>query len=380
MSGKSKSEDKNNRAERISGICAAINKTDFGGQNHDAVTWVGSQDAVVMERFSSGCVDLDEALGGGWPKGRFVELYGPESGGKTTLALHAIAEHQKKYPDEDVALIDSEFAWDAEYAVTIGVDTKYLIVHQPENGVQALNVLEQLIKGGVSLIVVDSVAALTTADELAGDIGDVTVGAQARLMSGALRRLTGEAGKRKATVFWTNQLREKIGVTWGDNTTTPAGRALKHYASVRVSVRSWGKVKEGEEIVSSKTKADVKKNKTAPPFRVAEFNITFGIGIDVVASVLDTAIAMGVINKKGSWLSFDGNNLGQGRAVVLDMMRNDEEMVATISKAMEEAKGAGVKPETQKKANIKRPKGSDGKDTTEDVDAIDTPEVGVEDV
>ena len=371
---------KDKRADRISGICAAINKTDFGGENHDAVTWVGSQDSVVMERFPSGCVDLDEALGGGWPKGRFVELYGPESGGKTTLALHAIAEHQKKYPDEDIALIDSEFAWDAEYATEIGVDTKYLIVHQPENGVQALNVLEQLIKGGVSLIVVDSVAALTTADELAGDIGDITVGAQARLMSGALRRLTGEAGRRKVTVFWTNQLREKIGITWGDKTTTPAGRALKHYASVRVSIKSWGKIKEGDAIVSSKTKADVKKNKTAPPFRVAEFNITFGIGIDVVASVLDSAIAMGVVEKRGSWLSFQSEQLGQGRAVVLDNMRNDEELVAKVSAAIDDAKNEGVKPKPQKKADIKRPKASAGKnDSAEDADAIDTPEVGVED-
>jgi len=365
------------RAERLSKMCSTINNGDWGGDNKDAITWVGSTESVPMKRFSSGCKDLDEALGGGWPKGRFIELFGPESGGKTTLALHAIAEHQKEFPDEEIGLIDSEFAFDAEYARVIGVDTTYLIVHQPESGKQALNILEQMIQAGIGLMVVDSVAALTTQEDLAGDIGDVSVGAQARLMSGALRRLTSEAGRRDVTVIWTNQLREKIGVTYGDKTTTPAGRALKHYASVRVSIRRIGNVKEGDIVVSAKTKADVKKNKTAPPFKNAEFNITFGIGIDTVASILDSAIARNVIEKRGSWLSMDGDQLGQGRAKVLDMMRTDKELVEKISKALSAAEDAGVKPEPEKKVDIKRPSSSK---QSSDPDAIDTPSVEVEDV
>lgn len=269
MAAKKKSVD--SRAERLSRICSTINSGSYGGDNKDAITWVGSSESIPMRRFSSGCKDLDEALGGGWPKGRFIELFGPESGGKTTLALHAIAEHQKTFPEEEIGLIDSEFSFDAEYAKVIGVDTTYLLVHQPESGKQALNILEQMIQAGVGLVVVDSVAALTTQEDLAGDIGDVSVGAQARLMSGGLRRLTSEADKRDVTVFWTNQLREKIGITWGDKTTTPAGRALKHYASVRVSIKRIGNIKEGDVIVSAKTKVDVKKNKTAPPFKNAEF-------------------------------------------------------------------------------------------------------------
>lgn len=373
MSAKKNVDD---RAKRLSDICDTINKGSYGGDNHDAVTWVGSSESIPMKRFSSGCKDLDEALGGGWPKGRFIELSGPESGGKTTLALHAIAEHQKEFPDEEIGLIDSEFAWDAEYARVIGVDTTYLLVHQPESGKQALNILEKMIQAGVGLLVVDSVAALTTQEDLAGDIGDVSVGAQARLMSGGLRRLTSEAGKRDCTVIWTNQLREKIGVTYGDKTTTPAGRALKHYASVRVSIRRIGNIKEGDEIVSAKTVADVKKNKTAPPFKKAEFNITFGIGIDKVASILDTAIAHDVIDKRGAWLSMDGEQLGQGRAKVLDMMRNDEALVDKISKKLAESKESGVKAKSQSKPNIKRPKGS----SDDDPDAIDSAEVEVKDV
>jgi len=364
------------RQARLSKLCANINKGDFGGDNKDAVMWVGSSDKVGgIKRFSSGCEELDDALGGGWPKGRFIEIYGPESGGKTTCALHAIAEHQKEYPDEEIALIDSEYSFDAEYARMIGVDTEYLLVHQPESGPQALNVLQEMMEGGVGLIIVDSVAALTTAEEMAGDIGDVTVGAQARLMSSALRKLTGVAGRNDVTVMWTNQLREKIGVTWGDKTVTPAGRALKHYASIRVSIRRIGNIKEGEEVVSAKTKVDVKKNKTAPPFKVAEFNITFGIGIDKVASVLDNAILRDVVVKRGAWLSFDGQQLGQGRAKVLDMMRNDDELVEKVSKHLAEAKSEdGEKPKPKPKPDIKRP--SSSKESEGDIiDVSDSVEV-----
>ena len=343
-----KQEKTDARAERLSKICETINKGTFGGSGKDAVTWLGSRDVIEVERFSSGCIDIDEALGGGWPKGRFVEVFGPESGGKTTATLHAVAEHQKKYPDEDCALIDTEFSFDESYAKRIGVNTKYMIVHQPESGEQALNILKQLLQAGVSCIVVDSVAALTTKAELEGDIGDTHVGEQARLMSQALKQLAAEAGKRGSTVFWTNQIREKIGISYGDKTTTPAGRALRHYASIRVHIRSIGKVKEkvnGEDVVvSSRNKIDVKKNKVAPPFKTAEFCISFGYGIDTIAAVLDTAIAMKIIDKRGSWLIYGTEQLGQGRAIVLDRMRKDTELVTTLSEAIAKAKEAGVEP------------------------------------
>jgi recombination protein RecA len=357
---KSKTET---REARITRICGSINKSAFGGDNGDAVTYMGSRDIIPLRRFPSGCPDLDDALGGGWPKGRFVEVYGPESGGKTTLVCHAIAEHQKMFPDEDCALIDAEYAFDEEYASALGVDMRYVIVHQPDSGEQALNILELLIKDGVSFIAVDSVAALTTRAELEGDIGDIHVAQQARLMSGALKRLTTEAGKRGATVFWTNQLRDKIGVTFGERTVTPAGRALKHYASIRVNVARIGTVREGpkdnQTAVSNKTKADVKKNKTAPPFRRAEFCITYGIGIDLVAAILDGAIAHKVVEKRGSWLSFDGENIGQGRPSVLDMLRTNDELFEKIEAALKAAKDSGVKATESVGGNFKKPKAAD---------------------
>jgi recombination protein RecA len=378
------------RAERISKICGNINKGDWGGEDKHAVTWLGSRDAVTLKRWTSGCPSLDDALGGGWPKGRFIEIYGPESGGKTTAVLHAIAEHQKAFPEEDVALIDSEYSFDEEYAQSIGVDTRYLIVHQPEDGKQALNILEELIKAGIGLAVVDSVAALTTKEDMAGDIGDTQVGGQARLMSQGLRRLNVEAGRRQTTIFFTNQVRDKIGVSYGSPETTPAGRALKHYASIRCRFSRIGNIKEGEVIVSAKTRADVKKNKVAPPFRRAEFCITFGIGIDIVAAILDDAIAAKVVEKRGSWLSFDGEQIGQGRAFALDLMRTDAGMTETIRLALEESKQDAEDKKAEKKAvkaekktssaDIKRPKSAKKKPDVEDPDGIDTPAVEVEDV
>jgi recombination protein RecA len=368
------------RAERLTKLCAIINKSSFGGDNKDAVTWLGSRDTISIERFSSGCPGLDEALGGGWPKGRFIEVFGPESGGKTTLVLHAVAEHQAKYPDEDCALIDTEFSFDEDYAKKLGVDTKYLVVHQPEAGEQALNILKLLIQNGVKCIIVDSVAALTTRNELEGDIGDTHVGEQARLMSQALRQLTAEAGKRGATVFWTNQMREKIGVMYGDKTTTPAGRALKHYASIRLHIRAIGKVKEkirGEDvIVSSRNKIDVKKNKVAPPFRTAEFCISFGHGIDIVADVLDTAIAMKIVVKRGAWFSWNGEQLGCGRAVSLELLRSNPDMTRKITEMIAEAKAAGVKPEVAEDVEQQDPNAGADPDALGSVEA----EIDVQDV
>lgn len=334
------------RAKRLEKICETINKGAFGGDKKDAVTWLGSRDAIALERFPSGCLALDDALGGGWPKGRFIEIYGPESAGKSTVVLHAIAEHQKKYPDEDCALIDLEFSFDEEYAQSLGVNTKYLIVHQPDSGEQALNILNQLILAGVRCFAFDCVAALTTKAELDGDLGDTHVGEQARLMSQSLRRLAAEAGKRNATVLFTNQVREKIGISYGDKTTTPAGRALRHWASIRVHVRATGRVKEnigGEEVVVSSTHiADVKKNKTAAPFKKAEFVISFGHGIDTIAAILDSAMSLGIIVKRGSWISMDNQQLGQGRAVVLDMLRKDAEFRQKVTEAIAAKKAAGA--------------------------------------
>jgi recombination protein RecA len=326
------------RDERVARMCKAINDGDYGGSSDDAVTWLGSRAVQTLERFSSGDPEIDEALGGGWAKGRFIEVYGPESGGKTTLCLHAIAEHQKKYPDEDVALIDTEYSFDEEYASALGVNTRWLIVHQPDNGQQALNVLKELLQLGVGIIVVDSVAALTTKADMVGELGDTQVAEQARLMSQSLRTLTAEAGKRKSTVFWTNQIREKIGVTYGDSTTTPAGRALKFYASMRVAVRRIETQKEkvdGEDVaIANLCKADIKKNKTAPPFRTARFYICFGRGIDPVVSTFDSALKKDVIKKSGSWFSFEGHNIGQGRYASIQFLQNDDEYFQKIAKAL----------------------------------------------
>lgn len=360
-----KKQKKLSREERIAKICDTINKGDFGGEDDNAVMWLGSREAVPLERFSSGDVDLDDALGGGWPKGRFIEIYGPESGGKSTLCLHAIAEHQKAYPDEDIALIDVEYSFDEAYAANVGVNTRWLMVHQPDSGVQALNVLKQLIQCGVGLIVVDSVAALTTRTEVEGDLGDDQVAEQARLMSRSLRTLTSEAGKRKATVLWTNQMREMIGVQYGNRTTTPAGRALKHYASIRVSIRRIATEKEtieGEKVaVANKTKVDVKKNKTFPPFRTAQFFIMYGRGIDPIVSLFDLAIKRKIISKRGSWFSYGETLLGQGRNNAMESLRQEKELLSKIQQEVDQAKTKKA-PVKKEPLQYKQPKSDDGDD------------------
>ena len=334
---------KSDRRKAVEAICKAVNDGEHGGENKDALTYLGSRKPMELERFSCGCPDLDEAMGGGYPIGRFIELYGPESGGKTTMALHAIAEFQKMFPDQDVALIDTEYSFDEDYAEKLGVKTDFIMLHQPDHGDQALNVVSLLISLGVKLIIVDSVAALTTQAEMEGSMdGSEGLGAQARLMSKSLRRLASVAGKNKATIIWTNQIREKIGVMFGDKTTTPGGRALRFYASVRVSITRIGSDKEnigGEEVVvSNRVKAEVKKNKTAPPFRKAEFNITFGHGIDRVAAILDGALKAGIIEKNGAWFSAGNTRVGQGRAKSLDFLRENEEFLAGIEAELLEKK------------------------------------------
>lgn len=350
-----KMTDKQRKARegRISLICKNINDSKFGGENHDALTWLGSREVIPLERFSSGHPKIDDAMGGGYVKGRQHEIFGPESGGKSTLCLHAIAEHQKKYPDEEIALIDTEYSFDEEYAERIGVDREWLLVCQPDHGVQALNVALKLIQQNVGLIIFDSVAALVTQAELDGEMGDVHVATQARLMSQSLRTLNTEAGRRGTTIVWTNQLREKIGVTYGDRTTTPAGRALPHYASIRMSVRRVGageKEKIGGEdvIVSNLVEVMVKKNKTAPPYRRVKFHITFGHGIDMAAAILDSALSKKLVKKSGAWFVFEGNKY-QGRAAILNAIREDSALSDSIKSMVDGDESAvQVVPESER--------------------------------
>jgi len=347
----SQSEREKKRVERlkkVGQICTAINNGKFGGPNKDACLFFGGAEVKSVERFPSGAKTLDWALGGGWPLGRICEVYGPEGGGKSTLCLHAIAEFQRAYPDVNVAIIDSEFSFDVDYAKALGVDVDILIIHQPESGEQALNVLEQLVYQGVRLIVVDSVAALVPQAELDGEIGDAHVATQARLMSQALKKLVGVVGRSEACILFTNQVREKIGVTWGKRTTEPGGRALKFYASCRVDVVAIGKEVEGEEVVSNRIKATVTKNKVAPPFREAHFVITFGHGIDQIAALLSEAIDRKVIKKKGAWFSMGNEQLGQGRANVLNRLREDAGFRQKLEEKLAEVGDSGTKQDDGK--------------------------------
>lgn len=312
------------REKRIQNICKTINNGDFGGKDKNAVTFLGSRDIIPMERFPTGCAALDDAIGGGYPRGRFVEIFGPESGGKTTACYHSIAEFQKAYPDEDVAFIDTEYAFDEEYAAAIGVNTKYMLVCQPDSGEQALNVLKQLINLGTGLIIVDSVAALTTKAELEGDLGDKFMAEQARLMSQSLRQLAAIAGRNKATVIWTNQVREKIGVLYGNPETTPAGRALRHYASIRIRISKLEVVKEeveGNKIaVSTKVRADPQKNKC-----IAEGEILYLPGIGKCVEVEKLLEYRGL-----PVLSFDGSMIVPGKAVGCFIQNKEECLQVSI--------------------------------------------------
>ena len=333
------------REARLKNICKSINEGDWGGERKDAVTFLGSSDVPHVERWPSGCLALDEAMGGGWPKGRLVEVFGPESGGKSTICYHAIAEFQKAFTDEDVALIDSEFTFDPQYAQTLGVKVDQLLVCQPESGDQALNVARQLVREeNVKLIIVDSVAALVPKAELDGDIGDVGVAQQARLLSQTLRIITSEAGQHNATIIFTNQVREKIGVKWGEKTTTSGGRALRFYCSLRLDVRRIGSEKEGDVIVSNKVKATVQKSKVCVPYKVANFIITFGHGIDAMAGLFEAAVARKVIEKKGQSYIFDGSSLGRGKANALGKLREDIPMQDEVKGRLNVGRTSKVEP------------------------------------
>ena len=290
---------------------------------------LGENHNVNIELIKSGSLSLDLALGGGYPKGRIIEIYGPESSGKTTLALHAIAEVQKN--GGQAAFIDAEHALDPSYAEKIGVQIDNLLISQPDNGEQALEICETLVRSNaVDLIVVDSVAALTPKAEIDGDMGDAQMGLQARLMSQAMRKLNAIISKSKATVIFINQIRMKLGVMFGNPETTTGGNALKFYASVRVDIRRIGQIKNGEDIIGNRTKIKVVKNKIAAPFRTAEFDIMYNEGISKTGDVLDLAVQYGVLDKAGAFLKYNGETIGQGREAVKRLFKENPELFAEI--------------------------------------------------
>lgn len=297
-------------------------------------------DAVVQEInvIPTGSLGLDLALGvGGYPRGRVVEIYGPEASGKTTLALHAIAEAQKK--GGIAAFIDAEHAFDRYYAEKLGVDIENLIISQPDNGEQALEITDNLIRSGaIDIIVIDSVAALTPRSEIEGEMGDSQMGLHARLMSQALRKLTGSISKTQCTVFFINQLREKIGVMFGNPETTTGGHALKFYASIRLDIRRSTQIKNTDgRVLGNKTRVKVVKNKVAPPFRTAEFDIMYGEGISKVGEIVDLGVDYEIINKSGSWFSYDNTKLGQGRDAVKTLLLDNPELMEELEQKITEA-------------------------------------------
>jgi recombination protein RecA len=304
---------------------------------------LGDNPVERPEVIPTGSISLDVALGvGGIPRGRIVEIFGPESSGKTTLALHAIAEAQKL--GGLAAFIDAEHAFDQYYAEKLGVDVKNLLVSQPDNGEQALEIADNLIRSGaLDIVVIDSVAALTPKSEIEGDMGDSKMGLHARLMSQALRKLTASISKTKSVCIFINQLREKIGVMFGNPETTTGGNALKFYASVRLDIRRIGQIKEGaDNILGNRTKVKVVKNKVAPPFKVVEFDIMYGQGISKVGEIIDLGVEFDIIKKAGSWFSYEGNKLGQGRDAVKSLLLDNPELMEELENKIKEKAGLGV--------------------------------------
>jgi recombination protein RecA len=297
---------------------------------------MGDRAVEEVETISSGSLGLDLALGvNGYPKGRIIEIYGPESSGKTTLTLHAIAEAQKA--GGIAAFIDAEHAFDRHYAEKLGVDIENLIISQPDNGEQALEIAENLIRSGaIDIVVIDSVAALTPKSEIEGEMGDSKMGLHARLMSQALRKLTGTISKTHCTVFFINQLREKIGVMFGNPETTTGGNALKFYASVRLDIRRSSQIKDGENVIGNRTKVKVIKNKVAPPFKTAEFDIMYGEGVSKTGEILDLAVEFEIIRKAGSWFSYGDTKLGQGRDAVKTLIKDNPELADELEQKIKE--------------------------------------------
>ena len=311
---------------------------------------LGQEHTPTMENsVSTGCLSLDVALGvGGVPRGRIIEIYGPESSGKTTLALHIVAEAQKA--GGFAAYIDAEHAVDPEYSKNLGVDTEELLISQPDTGEQALEICETLVRSGaVDVIVIDSVAALVPRAELEGDMGDTHVGLQARLMSQALRKLTGTVSRSNTTVIFINQIREKIGVMFGNPETTPGGRALKFYSSIRMEIRRITSLKDGGEMVGSRVRVKVVKNKVAPPFKQSEFDIMYGQGISYEGDVLDLAVSGDIVEKTGAWYSFDDMKIGQGRENSKTYLRENKEVLEKITSKVMSFMGLELETETPEK-------------------------------
>lgn len=306
-----------------------------------SVMRLGDAPKVEIEAIPTGAINLDIALGiGGIPKGRIVEIYGPESSGKTTLALHVVAESQKK--GGIAAFIDAEHALDVVYAGNLGVDTENLVVSQPDTGEQALEICESLVRSNaVDIVVVDSVAALVPRAEIEGNMGDTHVGLQARLMSQALRKLTGAISKSNTTVIFINQLREKVGIMFGNPETTSGGRALKFYSSVRLDIRRIDSIKSSDQIVGNRTRVKIVKNKVAPPFKNVEFDIMYGTGISKSGVLLDTAVDLDIVDKAGSWYSYNGERLGQGRENIKEILEENEELFNEIDQLVRQASGFG---------------------------------------
>ena len=327
------------QSEKLKALQAAMAKIekDFG---KGSIMKLGEEKIDNIEVIPSGSIALDYALGvGGYPKGRIVEIYGPESSGKTTLAIHAIAEAQKQ--GGIAAFIDAEHAFDRFYAANLGVNVDELLISQPDNGEQALDIADQLIRSAaVDIIVIDSVAALTPKAELEGDMGDNKVGLQARLMSQALRKLTATISKTNTTCIFINQLREKIGVMFGSPETTTGGNALKFYASVRLDIRKSSSIKDGDNVIGNEVKVKVVKNKVAPPFRRAEFEIMYGEGICRVGEVVDLGVDFGILEKSGSWYSYNGSKLGQGKEATKRVVRDNPELCDEITSKIYEAMNA----------------------------------------
>ena len=329
------SNESNDRLKALQMAIAKIEK-DFG---KGSIMKLGDEKVDTVDVIPSGSLTLNIALGvGGYPKGRIIEIYGPESSGKTTLALHAIAEAQKK--GGIAAFIDAEHAFDRFYAEKLGIQVENLLISQPDNGEQALAIADQLIRSAaIDIIVIDSVAALTPKAEIEGTMGDNKVGLQARLMSQALRKLTSEISKTNTTCIFINQLREKIGVMFGNPETTTGGNALKFYASVRLDIRRVTSVKKGDEVIGNQVRVKIVKNKVAPPFRRAEFEIMFGEGISRTGEVLDLAINMDIIQKSGSWFSYNGDKLAQGRDAVKALLKDNPDLMEELEKRITEKLG-----------------------------------------
>ena len=329
----SPSTTKGGASQEIARAIAEI-KTKFGDE---AIMMLGEKPKVNVDAIPSGSIGVDWAMGiGGFPRGRIIEIYGPESSGKTTLSLHAIAEAQKN--GGIAAIIDAEHTFDRNYAEKLGVDVENLLISQPDNGEQALEITDNLIRSGaLDIVVIDSVAALTPKAEIEGEMGDSKMGLQARLMSQALRKLTANINKTNTSCVFINQLRDKIGIVFGNPETTTGGNALKFYASVRLDIRRTSQLKEGEEIIGSRTRVKIVKNKLAPPFRKADFDILYGEGISQLGEIVDLGVDFEIIKKSGSWFSYGDTKLGQGRDAVKQILKDNPELYDELKAKVSEA-------------------------------------------